>query len=105
MQMQIQNNNHTKNEEKNFNDFIQTILKEINLMDEVWVIDRIENNIAICENRANRRKIEINVSELPKEIKEGTVLKYRKGGYVIDTDLQKSLEKNIKEKMQNIWDN
>lgn len=103
--MQIQNNNYVTNEKVNLENFIKNIIEEISLMDEVWVIDRIEGNIAVCENRSNKRKKEINVSNLPKNIKEGTVLKYEKGGYVIDKEMQNSIEMDIKEKMKNIWNN
>lgn len=74
-------------------------------MEETLVVDRIENNIAICENRNNGKIIEIDVSKLPKEIKEGTVLKYQNGIYNIDLEEQKKIEERIKEKMENIWNN
>ena len=87
--MQIQNNNYITNEkldylykEKNdFESFIQNILKEFELMEEIFVIDRIENNIAVCENRSTGKMTEIEISKLPKDIKEGSVLKYENGEY------------------------
>lgn len=104
--MHIENNNiNITNEKINLEKFIQSILKEIKLMEETLVIDRIENNIAVCENRETREIIEIDVSKLPKEIKDGTVLKYEKGKYSIDLEEQKKIEDRIKEKMRNIWNN
>lgn len=38
-----------------------------------WIIDRIENNIAVCEIN-NGTTIDVNLNALPKEIKEGDVL-------------------------------
>lgn len=92
-------------EKSNLENFLQSILKEINFMEETLVVDRIEGNIVVCENRKNGKMIEIDVSKLPKEIKEGTVLKYEKGIYSIDLEEQKIIEDRIKEKMKNIWNN
>lgn len=111
--MQIQNNNYITNEkldylykEKNdFESLIQNILKEFELMEEIFVIDRIENNIAVCENRSTGKMTEIEISKLPKDIKEGSVLKYENGEYKIDIEEQKNIEERIKEKMRNIWNN
>ena len=65
----------------NFENFIQTILKENQSMEEILVIDRIENNIAVCENRENGIIIEIDVSKLPDKIKQGSIIKYIDGNY------------------------
>ena len=108
--MQIQNNNYITNEKldylhkekNNFERFIQNILKEFELMEEIFVIDRIENNIAVCENRSTGKMTEIEISKLPKDIKEGAVLN---GEYKIDIEEQKNIEERIKEKMRNIWNN
>ena len=111
--MQIQNNNYITNEKldylykekNNFESLIQNILKEFELMEEIFVIDRIENNIAVCENRSTGKMTEIEISKLPKDIKEGAVLKYENGEYKIDIEEQKNIEERIKEKMRNIWNN
>ncbi|MBP3503222.1 MAG: DUF3006 domain-containing protein [Clostridia bacterium] len=104
--MQIENDNFKiTNEENNLENFIQSILKELNLMEETLVVDRIEENIAVCENRKSGKIIEIDISKLPKGIKEGNVLKYEKGIYKIDIEEQKKIEERIKEKMKNIWNN
>lgn len=104
--MQIENNNFNITKENiNLENFIQSILKEIKSMGETLVVDRIENNIAVCENRKSGEIIELDVSKLPEEIKEGTVLKYENGIYKIDLEEQKKIEDRIKEKMKNIWNN
>lgn len=96
--------NFTK-DEWNFESIIQTILKEKKIMEETLVIDRIENNIAICENRENGIIIEIDVSKLPDNIREGSVIKYMDGNYRLDLEEQKNIEARIAEKMKNIWNN
>ena len=74
-------------------------------MEETLVIDRIENNIAICENRENGIFIKIDVSKLPDNIKEGSIIKYKDGIYRLDLEEQKNIEERIAEKMKNIWNN
>lgn len=39
-----------------------------------WIIDRIENNIAVCELE-NGEMLDVKMSALPKGIKEGDVIK------------------------------
>lgn len=39
-----------------------------------WIIDRIENNIAVCELE-NGETLDVKISALPKGIKEGDVIK------------------------------
>lgn len=39
-----------------------------------WIIDRIENNIAVCELK-NGEMLDVKISALPKGIKEGDVIK------------------------------
>ena len=74
-------------------------------MEETLVIDRIEGKIAVCENRNTGKMIDIKISKLPKGIKEGNVLKYKKGKYIIDLEEQKKIEERIKAEMENIWNN
>lgn len=99
------NNFCITNEKQNFGDFIQSILKEIQSMEEILVVDRIENNIAVCENRGNGKMVEVDISKLPEDIKEGTVLRYKNGVYNIDLEEQKKIEERIREKMRKIWNN
>ena len=73
------------------------------LMEEIFVIDRIENDIAICENRLTREIIKIEISKLPKEIKEGNIIKYYNGIYRIDFEEQKKIEEQISKLMDELW--
>ena len=72
-------------------------------MEEIFVIDRIENDIAICENRLTREIIKIEISKLPKEIKEGNIIKYYNGIYRIDFEEQKKIEEQISKLMDELW--
>lgn len=73
-------------------------------MEITLVIDRIEDNIAICENRYNKVIFEIDLSKLPKGSKEGTILKYLDGEYRIDEEEQLNIEQRIGQKMNDLWE-
>ena len=44
-------------------------------MEEILVVDRIEENIAVCEDRETRVMFNIELSKLPENVKEGDVIK------------------------------
>ena len=73
-------------------------------MGETLVVDRIEGDIAVCENRANGIMINILLSKLPEGIREGTVIKYFDGRYSLDSDEQENIESRIKDKMDDLWE-
>lgn len=73
-------------------------------MEETLVVDRIEDEIAVCENRANGVMINIQLSKLPEGVREGSVIKYFDGKYRIDSEKQKNIEDRIKEKMDSLWE-
>ena len=85
--------------------FINRITERIIQMEAIFVIDRFEGDYAICENRDTGEMIDIQLSELPKEVKEGNVLKYKNGKYIIDADSQKEIENRIADKMKKLWNN
>ena len=47
-------------------------------------IDRFEGDFAVCENLKNDKMQNIHKSHLPKCCKEGDILKYENGTYLID---------------------
>jgi len=73
-------------------------------MEETLVVDRIEGEIAICENRSNKVMIEIFLSKLPEGVNEGTIIKYFDGKYRIDKEEQKEVEDRIADKMNELWE-
>ena len=73
-------------------------------MEETLVVDRIEDEIAVCENRANGVMINIQLSKLPEGVREGSVIKYFDGKYRIDSEEQKNIEDRNKEKMDSLWE-
>ena len=49
-----------------------------------YVIDRIEDNIVVCQNLDNNKMVEIEKSLLPQNIKDGTVLLFENNEYKLD---------------------
>lgn len=70
-----------------------------------YIIDRIEDNIAILENQETKKMIDININELPANIKEGNVLIYDNKKYYINANLEEERKKNILEKFQKLRKN
>lgn len=81
----------------------QILQKIKNMEEDIWVIDRFEKNLAVCENRKTKEKIEIEIEKLPKNVKEGSVLKVKDNKFEVDLEEEKNIEKRIQEKMKNIW--
>lgn len=83
-------------------------IEEENMLKEeleiIYVIDRFEGNYAVCENRETEEMKNINIYELPENVKEGDVLRYKNGEYVLDKEMQQTIEERIKEKTQNIFE-
>jgi len=74
-------------------DFLKQLTERLEKMEEVLVVDRLEGNIAICENRKTKEMKNIPLSELPRRIQEGSILKWQKGKYELDTS--KEIEKRV----------
>lgn len=82
-------------------DFLNDLSERLEKMEEILVVDRIEGNIAVCENRASSKMQDIAISDLPKGVKEGDVLKWKDGKYEIDTPDE--IQNRIEQKMKNVW--
>lgn len=65
-------------------------------------VDRIIDNIVIIENLETKELLEINIKELPENIKDGTILKLENNQYILDETTQKIREETIREKMERL---
>lgn len=81
--------------------FLKQIAERLEKMEEVLVVDRIEGNIAVCENRKTKKMQSIPIADLPNDIEEGSVLKWKDGKYERDTS--KEVENRIEQKMKDVW--
>ncbi|HOZ55065.1 MAG TPA: DUF3006 domain-containing protein [Clostridia bacterium] len=85
--------------------FINQLSERIKNMESKYVVDKIEGNYAVCENRETGEIFDLELSNLPKEIKEGTVLKLHNNKYLIDSESKTEIENRIKQKMNKLWEN
>lgn len=89
----------------NVEEFINQIIERLDKMEKELVIDRFEEDIAICEDRKTGKKYEISKENIDKDLKEGDIIKEEKGRYIRANDIQETVEKRIEEKMNNLWNN
>lgn len=101
--------NKENNHRELANKLIEELKKGLEIMENSdnieYTIDRIEEDIAVCENRQTKEIINIKVGELPEDIREGTILIYKDGKYILNHEKEQEIEKRIKEKMDNLWNN
>lgn len=65
------------------------------------IIDRIENNIAICE--VNEEILKINVNNIEGVPSEGDVLVKKESFYYIDKDLTNKRKTIVEDLMKGMW--
>lgn len=87
----------------NISDFISEVTERLEKMEEELVIDRFEEDIAICEDRKTGKIIEISREDIEENVKEGDVIKKVEGIYKKDIEKQEEIEKRIEEKINKIW--
>lgn len=70
-----------------------------------YIIDRIEDNIAVLEQQDTKGFINISTKHLPQGIKEGMVLSLINNIYTIDIKATEKREKEILEKFKRLRNN
>ena len=68
-----------------------------------YTLNRFEENFAICENRDTKEMIDIPISELPLDIKEGDIFTKIDDKYEIDYELTKTEKQEVKNLMNKLW--
>ena len=68
----------------------------------MYIIDRIENNIAIIEDKKKKKIIEVNIKYLPDNIKEGNILTFNGKEYKINTQDEIERRKKIQDKFNRL---
>ena len=67
-----------------------------------YSIDRIEGTIAILEDIDTKEKIELDISLLPKNIKEGNIILLKDNIYIIDEKEEEIRRKRIMDKFNKL---
>lgn len=65
-----------------------------------YVVDRIENQIAVLESLETKKILNVNKSVLPKKVSEKDVLILENGKYVLDDNAKKERLEIIRRKME-----
>lgn len=103
----------TADKEKDHDNIIDTFIKELekglermnNRDIKEITIDRFENDIAVCENRETKEIVNIKLEKLPEGAKEGSILTFKEGKFILNQEKEREVSKRIKEKMDNLWNN
>lgn len=67
-----------------------------------YVIDRIEDNIVVCQNLETKEMVEIEKKLLPQNIKDGNVLLFENNEYKLDLDEEQIRRKRIRERFNRL---
>lgn len=67
------------------------------------IIDRFEDEYAICEDK-DKKILNINKSKIPKQAKEGDIIIYREGEYILDKEKTLNRKKYIEELTKDLWE-
>lgn len=67
-----------------------------------YVVDRVVNGIAICQNIKNRLMFEIDINELDFKVHDGDVISFKNGKYYLNKKLKKEREKTILDKFNKV---
>ena len=67
-------------------------------------IDRIENDLIVCEIFDTQEFINIKKSLFPENIKEGDIVNYENDIITIDTNETETVSERIKSKMDSLWE-
>ncbi len=68
----------------------------------VLIVDRIEGDIAVCEADADTY-LDVPLSTLPAETREGSVLRLAGGAYIIDENEEQERRSRIEQKARKLF--
>ena len=103
MKLNILQDLEKANRNFNVNNFIKELTERLKIMERELVVDRFEGKYAVCEDRKTNEIINIETIQLPENVKEGLVIKYENGKYIIDEEKEKEISDRIEQKMNDIW--
>ena len=70
-----------------------------------YIVDRIEEGFAVCENSETFNMINIPLSELPEDIQEGSCIKLVNDIYIRDLEQEEKRRIDLKDKIKKAWGN
>ena len=92
------------------NNFLENFIHELkNYLNKnsnpMFTLDRFESDFAVLENRNTKEMTDIPISNIPSNAKEGDILKFSNGSYVVDYEETRMVSDKIREKMDNLKSN
>lgn len=103
MNLELLNNINRGQNEIDMEKFQRELTNKLEEMENKYTVDRFEGDIAVLENRNTGEMLNVSRNDLPREVKEGTILKINNNKYEIDLEEQKIVEDRIKDKMNKLW--
>lgn len=70
----------------------------------LYSIDKIIDDIVLLENLENKEKKELERKILPKDIKEGNIIRYENNNYQLDIEEENKRRKMLLEKLSKVKD-
>ena len=67
-----------------------------------YVIDRIEDNIVICQNLETKEMVELEKKLLPSNVKDGNVLLFDNNEYKLDLNEEELRRQRIRERFNRL---
>lgn len=107
MKFDLFNNLNQNISSNNSNNFIESFINELKTYLEqsfnpMYTLDRFEGNFAVLEDRNSKKMLDIPISNIPSNAKEGDILKLSNGSYIVDHEETKIVSDSIKQKMDNL---
>ncbi len=107
MKFDLFNNLNQNISSNNSNNFIESFINELKTYLEqsfnpMYTLDRFEGNFAVLEDRNSKKMLDIPISNIPSNAKEGDILKLSNGSYIVDHEETKIVSDRIKQKMDNL---
>lgn len=94
------NNDDKKNNSENFYSELNNYIEKTKT---TFSVDRFEGDFAVCENRETGEFVNIPLSELPENIKQGSIIKFENGNYILDIESTKKEQEEIKNLVDNLF--
>ncbi len=67
-----------------------------------YSIDRIENDVAVLESLESREIINVNITLLPQNVKEGSIIVYESNKYTKEEETELKRKKELQSRFNNL---
>ena len=82
--------------------YLTTKLNRENITKNALILSILKRG---TKNLTTQEAINIKLEELPEGAKEGSILTFKEGKFILNQEKEREVSKRIKEKMDNLWNN